>query len=220
MNAILEPDARKRARMKRHQSGGSEALNNIMGYLIEHQPSPMLLVHPTAQAAEAYSKERLSDMIRTTPALRAVVQDKRMPGTDGRPESTLALKLFPGGFLALGGANTPNPFARWSVRLAIGDDCDRFPPVVGEEGDAGDLLVNRATTFHDGCTIFVSTPTLKGGRIDTLYEQSDQRRYHVACPECGRCDYITWNDAAHWRVAFDDRDQNTARLQCPDEEHR
>ena len=205
--------------MKCHQSGGSEALNNILGYCMEYAASPMLLVHPTSQAAEAYSKERLSDMIRTTPALRAVVQDKRMPGTDGRPESTLALKMFPGGFLALGGANSPNTFARWAVRLAIGDDVDRFPAVVGDEGDPGDLLVNRTTSFHDGLSIFVSTPTLKGGRIDTLYEQSDQRRYVVPCPACGRWDYLTWNDATHWRVAFDDRDPATARLDCPDEKH-
>jgi len=219
MDAVLEPGVRKVAVMKCHQSGGSEALNNILGYCIQHQPSPALLVHPTAQAAEAFSKERLSDMIRSTPALRAVVQDKRMPGVDGRPESTLSLKMFPGGFLALGGANTPNTFARWAVRLAIGDDVDRFPPVVGEEGDPADLLVNRTTTFHDGLTLFVSTPTLRGGRIDALYSRSDQRRYVVTCPACGREDFITWNDPTHFRVAFDERDPLTARIECPDAEH-
>lgn len=219
MDAVHEPGVRKIALMKCHQSGGSESLNNILGYYIEHQPAPMLLVHPTALAAEAFSKERLSDMIRTTPALRAVVQDKRMPGTDGRPESTLALKMFPGGFLALGGANTPNTFARWAVRMAIGDDVDRFPPVVGEEGDPAELLVNRVTTFHDGLAIFVSTPTLKGGRIDSLYQASDQRRYFVACPRCGREDWVTWNDPEHMRVAFDERDASSARIECPNSEH-
>lgn len=219
MDAVHEPGVRKIALCKCHQSGGSEGINNILGYYIEHQPAPMLLVHPTAMAAEAYSKERLSDMIRTTPALRAVVQDKRMPGTDGRPESTLSLKMFPGGFLALGGANTPNTFARWAARVAIGDDVDRFPPVVGEEGDPADLLVNRVTTFHDGLAIFVSTPTLKGGRIDTLYQASDRRRYFVTCPRCGREDWITWNDPTHMRVAFDERDASSARLECPSKEH-
>lgn len=215
MDAAIEPGIRKVALMKCHQSGGSEALNNILGYSMEHAPGPTLLVQPTALAAEAYSKERLADMIRTTPALRAVVQDKRMPGTDGRAESTLALKLFPGGFLALGGANSPNTFARWAVRLAIGDDVDRWPPVVGEEGDPADLLVNRTTTFHDGLAIFVSTPTLKGGRIDTLYRRSDQRRYHLTCPACGREDFVTWKDKAHFWVRYQDVDPETARLACP-----
>lgn len=219
MDAVQEPGVRKIALMKCHQSGGSEALNNILGYHIEHQPAPMLLVHPTAMAAEAFSKERLADMIRTTPALRAAVQDKRLPGTDGRPESTLALKMFPGGFLALGGANTPNTFARWSVRVAIGDDVDRFPAVVGDEGDPADLLVNRTTTFHDGLAIFVSTPTLKGGRIDSLYQASDQRRYFVTCPRCSREDWISWNEPEHMRVAFDERDASSARIECPRKEH-
>jgi len=214
MDVLHEPGVQKVALMKAHQTGGSEALNNILGYLMQHDPAPMLLVHPTATAAEAYSKERLADMIRTTPALRDVVQDKRLPGLEGRPESTLTLKMFPGGFLALGGANTPNTFARWSVRLALGDDVDRFPPVIGDEGDPADLLVNRTTSFHDGLSFFVSTPVLRRGRIDTLYTQSDQRRYHVQCPRCDRWDWIAWSDRAHWRVTFDDRDPETARLEC------
>jgi phage terminase large subunit GpA-like protein len=127
--------------------------------------------------------------------------------------------MFPGGFLALSGANSPNAFSRWAVRVAIADDYDRFPPVVGEEGDPGELLVNRTTTFHDGLTLFISTPTLKGGRIDTLYERSDRRRYHVACPACGRADFITWNDPTHLRVAFEAHDPATAALACPDAEH-
>lgn len=219
MDAVHEPGVRTIAVMKAHQIGASECINNLVGYFIEHDPCPMLLVHPTAHTAEAYSKERLADMIRTTPALRAVVQDKRISGSDGRPESTLSLKMFPGGFLALGGAFTPSTFARWSVRIAIGDDVDRFPPVVGEEGDPADLLLNRTTSFHDGLGIFISTPTLKGGRIDTLYQRSDRRRFFVACPECGREDYIAWNDPAHFRVAFDEHDPETARIECPDEEH-
>src|SRR3989442_9974071 len=143
MNSVHEAGVRTIAVMKAAQVGVSEALNNVLGYFIASDPSPMLLVHPTAQAAEAYSKERLGDMIRTTPALSAVVQDRR---TAGAPESTLSLKMFPGGFLALGGANTPNTFARWSVRVAIGDDVDRFPPVVGDDGDPRQLLVNRASS--------------------------------------------------------------------------
>ena len=214
MNAILEPGVRKVAVMKAHQIGASEGLNCVLGYVIQYDPAPILLVHPTGAAAEAYSKERLADMIRSTPALRAVVSDKRASGEE-RAESTLTLKMFPGGFLALGGANSPNTFARWAVRLAIGDDVDRFPPVVGEEGDPADLLMNRTTTFHDGVGLFVSTPTLKGGRIDKLYQQSDQRRYVLTCPACSRADFVTWNEPDHWRVAFEHRDPTTARLMCP-----
>ena len=218
MDAIHEPGVRQIAVMKAAQAGGSEALGNILGYLIAHDPAPILVVQPTVEIAEEWSKERLADMIRTTPALAAVVRDRRQPRGSHRPESTLKLKTFPGGFLAIGGANTPNTFARRAVRVALADDVDRFPPVVGDEGDPAALLVQRTTTFHDGLTIFVSTPTLAGGRIDTLYARSDQRRYVVTCPRCGYEDWIAWNDPAHFRIAFDARDPATARLQCPDPE--
>ena len=219
MDAARDSTISKMAWMKCHQSGGSEGLNNIIGYFIQHDPCPILMVHPTGEAAETWSKERLADMIRSTPALGAVVYDKRQARGSHQAESTLKLKMYPGGFLATGGANTPNTFARWSVRLAIGDDVDRFPPVVADEGDPADLLVNRTTSFHDALTIFVSTPTLKGGRIDTLYSRSDQRRYFVACPDCGRRDWVTWNDGAHFRVVFDDEDAQSARIECPDGDH-
>lgn len=218
MNAAREPGVTKIAVKKAAQVGASEALHNILGFFIEHDPCPILMVHPTAGVAEEWSKDRLADMIRTTPALAAVVRDRRQPRGAHEAESTLSLKMFPGGFLALGGANTPNTFARRAVRVAIGDDVDRFPAVIGDEGDPADLLVNRTITFHDALTVFVSTPTMKGGRIDTLYQRSDQRRFFVACPNCGREDYLTWSDPLHFRVAFDDRDPATARLECPSQD--
>jgi len=206
--------------MKCSQSCISEALNNIVGYSMEHEPCPMLLVHPTVAVAQAYSKERLSDMIRSTPSLRSIVQTRRILGEDGRPESTLDLKIFPAGFLAMAGANSASTFARWSVRIAMGDDVDRWPPVVGEEGDPAMLLPNRTTTFENiGLTIFVSTPTLKGGRIDSLFALSDRRRYFVTCPACGRPDYTSWNDKDHFRVVFDERNPITARIECPAPDH-
>lgn len=209
MDVVHEPGVRKVALRKCAQVGGSEALHNILGYFIEHDPCPMLLVHPTVDVAEEWSKERLADMLRTTPAIGSVIR---------QDESTLAFKLFPGGYLALGGANTPNTFARRAARIGFGDDVSRWPPVVGEEGDPSDLLENRTTTFDDPLVFLVSTPTLKHDRIDTLYERSDRRRYMVTCPVCGHEDWITWSDKAHFRVGFDDRDPSTARLECPSEE--
>lgn len=220
MDAVHEPGITKIAVMKCHQVGGSEAMHNVLGYFIEYDPCPMLFVHPTAHVADEWSKERLSDMVRSTPKLAEVVREKRTPRGKGSEDgSTLQLKMFPGGFLALGGANTPNTFARRSVRVAFGDDVDRFPAVVGEEGDPADLLHNRTTSFYDGFSFLVSTPTIKGGRIDALYQRSDQRRFCVRCPDCGREDWVTWSDPGHFHVGWDDRDPETARLECASPEH-
>lgn len=197
--------------MKGAQLGGSEALLNALGYFIEHDPSPGLLVQPTITMAEAFSKDRLAPMIRSTPALAELVQD----GRGGDDESTIVHKLFPGGYLALAGANSPASLAQRPVRLLFADDVDRFPLVVGEEGDPLELAIRRTATFANRKICIVSTPTLKGGRIDGWFARSDQRRYVVPCPRCGRRDWITWNDPRHVRVTFDDRDPSTAALACP-----
>ena len=220
MDSVNEPGVRRMALMKCAQSGGSESLHNIIGYFMQHDPCPMLLVHPSKEVAQEWSKERLDDMLRSSPALNAIVIDRPEGSARGRrAESTLTLKLFPNGYLALGGANTPNTFARRTVRLAMGDDVDRFPAVVGDEGDPAELLENRTITFWNGLTLFVSTPTLVGGRIDTLYKRSDQRRFTVRCPHCGRQDWITWSSADHFRVVYDADLPETARLACPSPDH-
>jgi phage terminase large subunit GpA-like protein len=215
MDSVLEPGARTISVMKAAQTGVSESVLNAVGFFIEHQPTPLLFVLPTASAAEAFSKERLADMIASTPALRRRVTDKRLPAADERPESTLTLKMFPGGFLALGASNSATTFARWAVRVGIADDCDRFPPTVGVEGDPADLLRNRTLSFHDGLTIFISTPTVQHGRIDSLFARSDQRRWVVPCQACGHATWVTWSDTSHWWVRYDAHDPSTARLQCP-----
>jgi phage terminase large subunit GpA-like protein len=219
MDAVHEPGVKTIALKKAAQIGGSEAIHNILGYHIEYDPCPILMVHPSDSVAEEWSKERLADMIRTTPALDAVIRGRSTSHDDHKGESTLALKLFPGGFLALGGANTPNTFARRAARIAAGDDVDRWPAVVGEEGDPADLLTKRTTTFHDGIVLMVSTPTLKNGRIDTMFQRGDQRQYHLRCPRCGRQDWVTWSDAKHFHVAFEERDPDTARLACSSEQY-
>lgn len=214
MDSVLEPDVRKIAVMAGAQVGKTESLLNVLGHSIASAPSPILYVAPTFADAEKVSKGRLAEMIRTTPALAAVVTDRRLPSKDKRAESTVLLKQFPGGFLALGGSNTPNTFAAISVRLAVGDDVDRWP-VLEDEGDPVGLLLNRIRTFRDGRVLFVSTPTLTDGRIDGLYQRSDRRRYHVACPRCGHEDWISWSDQKHFRVGWDELEASTARLECP-----
>jgi len=217
MDAVNDHGTRTLALVKAVQTGGSECLHNILGYFIQYDPAPMLMVHPTHDVAQEWSKDRLADMIRTSPALSAAVREKGSSRRSHDGESTLTLKMFPGGFLALGGANTPNTFARRSVRIAMGDDVDRFPHALGDEGDPADLLVNRTTTFHDALAIFVSTPTLKGGRIDTLFSRSDQRRFFLRCPNCQRADWVTWREPDHFRITYEGRDPETARIECPSE---
>jgi phage terminase large subunit GpA-like protein len=212
INAAFTPGVRRISLMKAAQCGASQSTYGALAYAMVHRPCPMLMVLPTQDAAQSIMKNRINAMIQSSPAVRAVVQQKRGAG---RPESTLGLLQYRGGFLKLGPSNSPQTFAEVAIEIGIMDDADRAAGVVGEEGDPVDLLTARTTTFANGRVIIISTPTLRNARIDTLYTQSDQRRWFITCPRCERLDWITWNDAARWRVAFDDHNPVTVRLACP-----
>lgn len=215
MDAVTDPAVEIIAFAKSAQVGGSEVLLNALGYHVAQDPCPMLLVEPTIDMAEAFSKDRLAKTVAATPALAARIREGRGPDA----ESTLRHKVFPGGFLALAGANSAASLAQRAVRFLGCDDLDRFPVELENEGDPVDLAIKRTTTFWNRKILLVSTPTLKGARIDGWYERSDQRKYFVPCPRCGRMDWLAFSDPRHIHVVFEGRDPETApasaRLECP-----
>lgn len=168
--------------MSSAQVGKTELLLNLIGFHIALDPSPILLVQPTLELAEAFSKDRLATMIRDTPALSAKVKDPRSRDSG----NTLLQKAFPGGHITMAGSNSPASLASRPIRIVLCDEVDRYPPSAGAEGDPVKLAQARADTFMSNkFFVICSTPTIEGAsRIQKAYEDSDQRRFHVPCPLC------------------------------------
>ena len=83
------------------QIGKTEVLNNFVGYVIDQDPGPLLVLQPsTKPMGEAWSKDRLAPMLRDTPALRGKVRD----ATARNSENTILHKVFPGGHVTVTGA--------------------------------------------------------------------------------------------------------------------
>ena len=78
MNALsaLHP-ARRVVFMKGAQTGGSEAGNNWLGYIVHHVPAPVLAVQPTVELAKRFSRQRIDPLLEETPALRERVAPAR-----------------------------------------------------------------------------------------------------------------------------------------------
>lgn len=55
------------------QLGKTELLLNILGRYMHIDPCPILMVQPTVEDARAFSKERVSPMIRDTKVLRKLI---------------------------------------------------------------------------------------------------------------------------------------------------
>ena len=103
MDAISDPTVTRVVVAKGSQVGYTECLGNIIGFHIDQDPAPILVVQPTVEMAEAWSKDRLAPMIRDTPCLAGKVQSPLTRDSG----NTLRQKVFTGGRLAIVGANSP-----------------------------------------------------------------------------------------------------------------
>lgn len=173
------------------QLGKSTTGNAWAGYVIDNSPGPMLGVFPRVQDAMDYSRLRIEPMIAATPRLRQRVASKWT--RDGG--NTLATKKFPGGVLLLTGANSAAGLKSRPIRYLFLDEVDEYPWDVEDQGDPIALAVRRTNTFgHRRKILITSTPTIQGrSRVETEFEASDRRRYHVPCPECGELQVLVFN---------------------------
>ena len=170
--------------MKGSQVGGTECGNNWIGYVIHMTPGPMMTVAPTVELAKRHSKQRIDPLIQDVPELRTRVK----PARERDSGNTILSKDFLGGLLIMTGANSAVGLRSMPARFLFLDEVDAYPGDVDGEGDPIFLAERRSATFKRRRKIFmVSTPTLKGvSRIQREFEKSDQRYFHVSCPECNR----------------------------------
>jgi len=206
MDAFCDPEVEFVTLMTSSQVGKTEIVNNIIGFFIEHDPSPMLVIMPTLEMGNAWSKDRFAPMLRDTPSLRGKVTDAKAKDSG----NTILHKVFPGGHITIAGANSPASLASRPVRIVLFDEVDRFPPSAGTEGDPVKLGTKRTQTFWNRKIFHNSTPTTKGAsRIESLWEESDQRHYYVPCPHCGTFQKLIWA-----QVKWEKHDLDTVRYEC------
>ena len=207
MDAIGDIEVQKVVVMSAAQVGKSDAcILNPLGYYMHYDPSPIMILQPTIQMAESFSKDRVAPMLRDTPVLAERINDKaRNSG------NTILQKIFPGGHCTLVGANSPSSLASRPIRILLADEIDRYPPTAGNEGDPLLLAGKRLTTFWNKKTVCVSTPTTKGlSRIEVEYEHSTQEEWTVPCPACGEYTTLDWAG-----IVFDKTNPEDISYTCP-----
>lgn len=207
MDACSDPTIKEVVVMAGAQLGKSEALLNIIGYHIDIDPCPILLLQPTLDMSQAFSKDRIANgLLRSTPCLSGKVKDPRARDSN----NTTLHKIFPGGAISIVGANSPSGLSSRPIRLVLCDECDRYPASAGSEGDPIQLARKRAATFWNRKIVMVSTPTNKdSSRIEDAYETSDKREYYVPCKHCHEYQTLKWSN-----VRWQDDDPETAMYSC------
>ena len=198
MDAVCDVRVQKVVIMSAAQIGKTDALIlNPIGYYMHYDPSPIMVMQPTIALSEAFSKDRLTPMLRDTPVLRGKVSEKtRNSG------NTILHKVFPGGHITMVGANSPAGLRSRPIRILLADEIDAYPATAGNEGDPLILAGKRLANFWNKKEVCVSTPTdAQTSRIAVEYENSTQEEWNVPCPMCGKLTPLVWAN-----VIFTDMD--------------
>lgn len=205
--------------MAASQVAKSELLINVLGYYIDQEPSSIMMVQPTVENAEAFSKERIDPTLQASPALKEKMTQPvdKAKGTSRKSESTIRMKKFSSGYLAMVGSNSPSGLASRPIRVLLCDEIDRFG--MTKEGDPLKLAVQRTQNFSNRKIVFVSTPTTErrndGPTIYQEFEKSDQRKFMVLCPQCGKRFELAWGNV-HWNKDLSGAViEDSIRMECP-----
>jgi phage terminase large subunit GpA-like protein len=188
MDSFTDPRVETVVWMKSARVGATKIFNHLVGYHMHQDPCPLMVVQPTVEDAEGYSKDEIAPMIRDTPVLRGLVGDAKQK--DGN--NTILAKAFPGGTLGMVGANSARGFRRVSRRVVLFDEVDGYPASTNE-GDQIKLGIRRSEYYWNRKIGIASTPTTKDfSRIERWFLRTDQRRYFVPCPHCGHHQVLRW----------------------------
>ena len=131
MDAMSDPNVDTIVFMSGAQIGKTELLLNGHGFYIAHDPSPILVLQPTLEMAQAFSKDRLATMLRDTPCLKNKVRDPRSRDSG----NTTLHKSFPGGHVTIAGSNSPSSLASRPIRVVFANDVYELLSSTGTESN-------------------------------------------------------------------------------------
>jgi phage terminase large subunit GpA-like protein len=210
-DSFSDPDVRITVVMCATQMVKTTFIENALGYLIDCDPGPTLVVFPRDSDCDKFSKVRLSPMIRDTPTLRARVKEVVSKWTG----DTLSYKQFPGGHLSLAAAGSPGNLASLPIRFLFCDEIDKYPPSAGGEGDPLSLAMKRQSTFWNRRTILCCSPTIANeSRIEKAYLQSDQQKFEARCPVCSEFQLLRWPNVRFSELGTDAERAENSRYIC------
>jgi phage terminase large subunit GpA-like protein len=204
MEAVSDPKIEQIVIMAAAQVGKTSLLLAAVGYYVAQDPSSILVVQSTGGAAHSFSKERLEPAFAASPTLRPLLSEP-----ERARDSTVLVKLFPGGQLSMAWATSPVALASRPIRVVLGDELDLWDESdTGGDGDPWAAAVTRTSTYgHRRKVVAVSTPSIEGrSRIAALYLDSDQRHYLVPCPHCAHVQSLLWRNLEYKRDGIVDLD--------------
>ncbi len=178
MDTFNDPHIREIYLCKGAQLGGTEALINMLGYIVSEDPGPTMIVYPSDDLAKDISNDKLK------PAFRLIPQVRKQFYENSSKELRLKFKSMT---LYLRGAGSPSKLASKAIRYLFFDEIDKMGGASKKEASPYSLAMERIKTFRSQSKVYAcSTPTIKENYIWQLHDNADEiREYFVPCPHCG-----------------------------------
>ncbi|TWT41776.1 Phage terminase large subunit (GpA) [Phycisphaerae bacterium RAS1] len=205
MDLAAAPHVRELVIMKAAQVGASEALRNVIGYLLEREADPILCVLPNETDGRRIMNTRVKPLIQDTPILR------ELQTAAARDVQTAFIQLSNGGSIRLGWSGSAASLASDPMRVVILDEVDKYSDWAGEASPI-ELARLRTQTYRHSKVIANSTPTTRVGYVANLYDDCEIKLfYHVPCPHCARFIRLVFAQV-RWEKTTEDRRRNAADI--------
>lgn len=217
---VVKERKKKIVMMTSAQIGKTTILNGVLFYKSATDPGNAGVLQSTGKETTQWLSGKIRPMIDASEEMQKIVTDKNDRNT---VNNTSQIQLRNGGFWYFMSLNSPSHLRGKTLPLLLLDEVDAVETDT-EEGNPIMIAEQRATTFGDDARVFIcSTPTGRYGAINTQYETSDKRKYHVPCPKCGHSHELVWENVKFEWIKQDGKsipDPNSAFIQCPMCEHK
>ena len=141
-------------------------------------------VMPTENTMRDFTQARIDRAIADSPHLKSRVGT--LSKVDRSPDRT-ALKRVGPGYIYFRGSDR-RQLASVDADVVILDEFDQMDDQVLS------LALQRLASSKLGWIRVASTPGLPEAGVNGLFRQSDQRRYLLPCPKCGKRQPLTWEE--------------------------
>lgn len=209
LNMTVSPDCYRVSLMWGAQTGKSQTQLMSIGFFIDQEPSSQMVMQPSQTDMGVWLNAKFDPMVSSTPSL----EDKVAKARAREGVNNQNMKSYPGGYLMFAWSGSPSTMRGRSAPKIFPDETDGYARTA--EGHPVGLLWQRAATFGDQRLLFESsTPTIKGeSYIEEAFENGDQRRWFVECPDCGEDQFLKWSQVT-WQKSEDGEHLPDTAMYC------
>ena len=205
LDMTVNPECQRITLMWSAQVGKTMLALCAQAYRISQDPTSQIMMQPSQGDLHTWLETKFNPMVDANEDLQHLIAKPR--GREG--VNNQRMKSYPGGFMMYSWSGSPKTMRGRSAPFIVCDEVDGFDKTT--EGHPVSLLWQRAATFGDRRKLLeISTPTIKDASwIESAYEQGDERRFHVCCPDCDHEQTLKWS-----QVTWDEGDPSSAHYAC------